>query len=64
MITVRNTSSASATVMMMWLVTVKVNGINPITLATRMNANSENTSGKNCIPSGPVAPRIISATNS
>src|SRR5262249_56549724 len=45
--TVRKTSSANATVMMMWLVTVKAYGIMPITLSTRMNMKIENTSGKN-----------------
>ena len=60
----KNTSSASDTVMMMWLVTVKVYGISPTMFATRMNMNSENTSGKNFIPSLPAVLRIVVATNS
>ena len=50
--------------MMMWLVTVNVYGISPIMFAIRMNMNSENTSGKNFIPSLPAVLRIVVATNS
>ena len=64
MMTVRKTSSASETVMMMWLVTVNVYGMIPITFSTRMNMNSENTSGKNCMPSVPALLRSVVATNS
>ncbi len=38
--------------------------MSPITLTTRMNMNSENTSGKNFIPSLPALLRSVSATNS
>ena len=50
--------------MMMWLVTVKVPGMSPIMFANRMKMNSENTSGKNFIPSLPAELLNMSATNS
>ena len=50
--------------MMMWLVTVKKNGIMPNMLATSTNMNSENTNGKNFIPSLPAELRTMLATNS
>ena len=59
MITVRKTSSASETVMMMWLVTVNAPGIIPIRFAIRMNMNNVNTSGKNFIPSLPAVERNV-----
>ena len=62
--TIRNTSSAIAAVMMMWLVTVNVYGMIPIMFAVRMNMNSENTRGKNRIPSLPAELCIVLATNS
>ena len=64
MITVRNTSIASAKVTMMWLVTVNANGIMPNRLAISTNMNSENTNGKNFMPSVPALSRNMSATNS
>ena len=36
----------------------------PIRFTARMNMNSENTSGKNFIPSGPALLRKVEATNS
>src|SRR5712691_615021 len=36
----------------------------PITFSTRMNMNSENTSGKNFMPSVPAVLRSVFATNS
>ena len=36
----------------------------PMTFSTRMNMNSENTSGKNFIPSVPALLRSVFATNS
>jgi hypothetical protein len=36
----------------------------PITFETRMNVNSENTSGKNLMPSWPPLFLIMPATNS
>ncbi len=62
--TVKNTSKASAAVTMMWLDTVNVKGISPTTLETRMNMNSENTSGKNLRPCSPVVLLIVLAMNS
>ena len=56
--------SANDTVTMMWLVTVKANGISPIMFKARMNMNSVNTNGKNCMPSVPAVLRIVLATNS
>ncbi len=47
--------------MMMWLVTVKVYGMMPMTFSTRMNMNSENTSGKNFMPSVPAVLRRVVA---
>ena len=60
----RKTRSASAAVMMMWLVTVKKYGNMPKRLATRMNMKSEKTSGKNFIASVPAVVRTMLATNS
>ena len=64
MITVKKTSSAIIAVTMMWLVTVKKYGNMPNRFATRMNMNSENTSGKNFMPSWPAVLRTMLATNS
>ena len=62
--TVKNTMSASIAVMTMCDVTVKVYGMRPIRFRNRMNMNSENTNGKNLIPSLPAVLLIVSATNS
>src|SRR4029453_16646485 len=52
--TVKNTVSASAAVIIIWLVTLKVCGIRLIMFSVNMNMNSVNTNGKNLIPSGPA----------
>ena len=54
MMTVKNTVSASAAVMTMWLVGVKVYGMMPTRLQNRMNMKIENTSGKKRMPSSPA----------
>ena len=64
MMTVKKTRSASEAVTMIWLVTVNVKGISPITLVTSTNMNSENTSGKNFSPCSPAVLRIVLAMNS
>jgi hypothetical protein len=38
--------------------------MSPIRFETQMNMNSENTSGKNFMPSGPILLLIMLATNS
>jgi hypothetical protein len=43
---------------------VKLKGMRPIRFETRMNMNSEYTSGKNLMPSSPDVERTMSATNS
>ncbi len=63
-VTPMNTTSAMAKVTMMWLVTVKVNGIIPIRLQNRMNMNSEKMNGKYFMPAVPTLSRIMLATNS
>ncbi len=55
---------ASDTVMMIWAVTANVYGMSPMTFTVRMNMNSENTSGKNFMPSGPAVLCSVLATNS
>ena len=55
---------ASAAVMTMWLVTVKKYGTRPSTFRNSTNMNSENTKGKNFIPSLPALSRSMLATNS
>jgi len=62
--TVKKTSRASVAVMMMWLDIVKAYGISPTMLEIRMKMNSENTSGKNFMPSSPTLLRTMLATNS
>ena len=64
MMTVRMTVIASAAVMTMWLVTVKKYGTSPSTFRNSTNMKSENTKGKNCIPSLPALSRSMLATNS
>src|ERR1700751_953317 len=49
MTTVRKTTTANATVMMMWLVTENEYGNHPMTFRARMNMKIENTNGKNFI---------------
>ena len=58
------TSSASAAVTMMWLVTVNPPGTMPMRLQMSTKMNSENTSGKNFMPSWPTFSRTVFATNS
>ena len=50
--------------MMMWLVTVKAYGINPIMFSVSTNMKSVKTKGKNFIPSAPALERTVAATNS
>jgi hypothetical protein len=58
------TSMASANVTMTWLVTVKKPGIIPSRFAVNTNMKSEKTSGKNFMPSWPVASLSVPATKS
>ena len=60
----RNTRTASAAVTMRWLATVKLYGMTPTMFDTVTNMNSENTSGKNFIPSLPALARMVEAMNS
>src|SRR5215831_7044161 len=62
--TVKNTSAASAAVMMMWLVTVKKPGIMPSMLHVKINMKMVNTNGKYFMPALPVLSRSMPATNS
>ena len=62
--TVPITRSASANVTMMWLVTVNDPGTMPSRFSVSTNMKSEKTSGKNFIPSRPVASVSVPATNS
>lgn len=49
---------------MTWLVTVKKPGIKPSRLHVNSNMKSENTKGKNLIPSFPAVSIMVLATNS
>ena len=64
MTTVKNTMSAKAAVMTIWLVDAMAKGEKPIRLAKRTKKKTENTNGKNRMPSSPAAERTMPATNS
>ena len=62
--TVKNTSRASETVMMMWLVTENEYGISASRFRISTNMKMQNTIGKNRIPVSPAAERTMPAMNS
>ncbi len=61
--TVPMTITARAAVTIRWLVTVKAYGTMPRKFAVNTKTNSENTNGKNFIPSVPAVDRTVEATN-
>ena len=55
----KNTPNASAKVIIIWLVTVKLYGINPNILHNKININKVYTKGNNLLPSLPKLDCVV-----